>query len=169
MPSSAISCRARSVSFDVDLALRDADRALLANGITTAFHGVTWSWEPGLRSADNARALLAAIERLRPELGADTRFHLRHETFNLDAEAEIVDWLAQGRIGALAFNDHTEGTLKARHRPDKVGKMVERSGLSAEAFAELVERVYARKSEVAGSIARLAAGGARGRRADALP
>ena len=145
------------VSFDIDLALRDADRALLASGITTAFHGVTWSWEPGLRSADNARALLAAIERLRPELGADTRFHLRHETFNLDAEAEIVDWLAQGRVGVLAFNDHTEGTLKTRHRPDKVGKMVERSGLTAEAFAELVERVYARKSEVPGSLARLAA------------
>ncbi len=145
------------VSFDIDLALRDADRALLASGITTAFHGVTWSWEPGLRSAENARALLAAIERLRPELGADTRFHLRHETFNLDAEPEILDWLAAGRVGALAFNDHTEGTLKTRHRPDKVGKMVERSGLSAEGFAELVERVYARKSDVPGSLERLAA------------
>ncbi|PZO03892.1 MAG: alpha-D-ribose 1-methylphosphonate 5-triphosphate diphosphatase [Hyphomicrobiales bacterium] len=144
------------VSFDIDLALRDTDRALLASGITTAFHGVTWSWEPGLRSAANARALLSAIERLRPELGADTRFHLRHETFNLEAEAEIVDWLAQGRVGVLAFNDHTEGTLKTRHRPDKVGKMVERSGLTADAFAELVERVYARKSEVPASLVRLA-------------
>jgi alpha-D-ribose 1-methylphosphonate 5-triphosphate diphosphatase len=145
------------VAFDIDLALRDADRALLASGITTAFHGVTWSWEPGLRSAENARALLAAIERLRPEFGADTRFHLRHETFNLDAEPEILDWLAAGRVGVLAFNDHTEGTLKTRHRPDKVGKMVERSGLSAEGFADLVERVYARKSEVPDSLGRLAA------------
>ncbi|MBX9907347.1 MAG: alpha-D-ribose 1-methylphosphonate 5-triphosphate diphosphatase [Beijerinckiaceae bacterium] len=145
------------VSFDIELALRDADRALLASGITTAFHGVTWSWEPGLRGAENARALLAAIERLAPELGADTRFHLRHETFNLDAEPDILDWLAQGRVGVLAFNDHTEGTLKTRHRPDKVGKMVERSGLSAEGFAELVERVYARKSEVPASLERLAA------------
>jgi alpha-D-ribose 1-methylphosphonate 5-triphosphate diphosphatase len=144
------------VAFDIDLALRDADRSLLASGITTAFHGVTWSWEPGLRSAENARALLAAIERLAPELGADTRFHLRHETFNLDAEPVILAWLAAGRVGALAFNDHTEGTLKTRHRPDKVGKMVERSGLSADAFAELVEAVYARKPEVEGSIARLA-------------
>lgn len=144
------------VSFDIDMALRDADRGLLASGVTTAFHGVTWSWEPGLRGTANARALLEAVERLRPELGADTRFHLRHETFNLDAEPQILDWLAQGRIGVLAFNDHTEGTLKTRHRPDKVGKMVERSGLSADAFAALVEEVYARKPEVAGSIARLA-------------
>lgn len=145
------------VAFDIDLALRDADRALLACGITTAFHGVTWSWEPGLRGAENARSLAVRIAALAPELGADTRFHLRHETFNLDAEPEIVDWLAAGRVGVLAFNDHTEGTLKARYRPDKVGKMVERSGLGADAFAALVERVYARKGEVAGSVARLAA------------
>jgi alpha-D-ribose 1-methylphosphonate 5-triphosphate diphosphatase len=145
------------VSFDIGLALRDADRALLASGITTAFHGVTWSWEPGLRGAENARRLLDTIDALAPELGADTRFHLRHETFNLDAEAEIIDWLRSGRVGVLAFNDHTEGTLKTRSRPDKVGKMVERSGLSHEDFMTLVENVYARKDEVPGSISRLAA------------
>jgi alpha-D-ribose 1-methylphosphonate 5-triphosphate diphosphatase len=144
------------VAFDIDLALRDADRALLASGITTAFHGVTWSWEPGLRGAENAHALMEAIVRLRPGLGADTRFHLRHETFNLDAEDRILDWLAQGLVGALAFNDHTEGTLKTRHRPDKIGKMVERTGLSTEAFMTLVDQVYDRKPEVEGSITRLA-------------
>lgn len=144
------------VAFDIDLALRDADRALLASGITTAFHGVTWSWEPGLRGAENARRLVERIAALKPELGADTRFHMRHETFNLDAEDEIAAWLTEGRIGVLAFNDHTEGTLKSRHRPDKIGKMVERTGLSHDEFMELVDRVYARKHEVAGSIARLA-------------
>ena len=80
-----------------------------------------------------------------------------HETFNLDAEPEILGWLATGRVGLLAFNDHTEGTLKTRHRPDKVGKMVERSGLTADGFAALVERIYARKDEVAASVTRLAA------------
>jgi alpha-D-ribose 1-methylphosphonate 5-triphosphate diphosphatase len=145
------------VSFDIDLALRDADRALLANGITTAFHGVTWSWEPGLRGAGNARRLVEAIERLAPVLGADTRFHLRHETFNLDAEAEIVDWLCAGKIGMLAFNDHTGGILKSTGRPDKVAKMVERTGLSHADFMTLVGNVASRQDEVAGSTERLAA------------
>ena len=145
------------VSFDIDLALRDADRALLASGITTAFHGVTWSWEPGLRGAENARRLIEAIERLGPELGSDTRFPLRHETYNLDAEPEILAWLAAGRVGLLAFNDHMEGTLKSRSRPDKVGKMVERTGLSHEDFMLLVENVHSRRDEVPASIARLAA------------
>ena len=78
-----------SVDFPTDVALIDSDRQAIANGITTVFHGTTWSWEPGLRSAENARKLLDAIEALRPQLAADTRFHLRHETHNLDAETEI--------------------------------------------------------------------------------
>ena len=145
------------VSFDIDLALRDADRAILASGITTAFHGVTWSWEPGLRGADNARLLVERIAALKLDLGADTRFHLRHETFNLAAEAEIIDWLGSGRVGVLAFNDHTGGILKASSRPDKVAKMVERTGLSHEDFMALAENVWNRKEEVLGSIERLAA------------
>jgi len=145
------------VAFDIDLALRDADRAMLASGITTAFHGVTWSWEPGLRGADNARRLVERIAALKTELGADTRFHLRHETFNLDAEAEIIGWLASGRVGVLAFNDHTGGILKATTRPDKLAKTVERTGLTHEDFMTLAANVWARKEEVPASIERLAA------------
>src|SRR5262249_22528090 len=74
------------VGFPLDIALCESDRQAVANGITTVFHGVTWSWEPGLRGPENARAILAALESLRLQLGADTRFHLRHETYNLDAE-----------------------------------------------------------------------------------
>jgi alpha-D-ribose 1-methylphosphonate 5-triphosphate diphosphatase len=144
------------VSFDIDLALRDADRAMLNCGITTAFHGVTWSWEPGLRGAGNARRLVEAMTRLSPVLGADTRFHLRHETFNLDAEAEILGWLAGGKVGVLAFNDHTGGILKETGRPDKIAKMVERTGLSHADFMALAQNVHARKDEVPGSVARLA-------------
>jgi alpha-D-ribose 1-methylphosphonate 5-triphosphate diphosphatase len=145
------------VGIDLDLALIETDRQLVANGITTAFHGVTRSWEPGLRDAANARALLEAIERLRPRLAADTRFHLRHETYNLDGEAEIIDWISARRIGVVAFNDHMTGTLKVRHRPDKMRTMVERSGLDAAAFGALVETVAARACEVPASIARIAA------------
>ena len=145
------------VGFPIDVALIDSDRQAIANGITTVFHGVTWSWEPGLRGADNARAILDHIEGLRPRLSADTRFHLRHETYNLDAEAEISGWMAAGRIGALAFNDHMSMNVKAMGRADKRDQMVKRSGLGVEAFERLVESVHGRGAEVPGSIERLAA------------
>src|SRR3954471_318636 len=136
--------------------LVDSDRQAIANGITTVFHATTWSWEPGLRSAENARHLLEAIETLRPKLAADTRFHLRHETYNLDAETEIAQWLSDGRIDLFAFNDHMDSTVASLAKPQKRNRMVERTGLSSEAFDQLVQRVVARGHEVPASNARLA-------------
>jgi len=143
------------VAFPIDVALMESDRQAVSNGITTMFHGVTWSWEPGLRGADNARAVLGAIETLRPQLGADTRCHLRLETFNLDAEAEVADWLGRGRIGMLGFNDHMPGE-DAPPRTRKVTEMAARAGLSDEDFLALVVRLRARAGEVPESITRLA-------------
>jgi alpha-D-ribose 1-methylphosphonate 5-triphosphate diphosphatase len=144
------------VEISLDIALIESDRQVIANGITTVFHGVTWSWEPGLRGADNARGILAAIETLRPRLSADTRFHLRHETYNLAAEDEVADWLATRRIDALAFNDHMPTPGSLAKRSDKLAQMVQRSGLSHDDFLALAERLQARADEVPGSIARIA-------------
>jgi len=121
------------------------------------FHGVTWSWEPGLRSADNARAILAAIESPRARLAADTKFHLRHETYNLAAEDEVCDWIAARRIGALAFNDHLPSPDSVAARPGKLAQMVARSGVPHEDFVALVEQLRGRDNEVPGSIERIAA------------
>ena len=144
------------VDFPLDIALLDSDRQALANGITTVFHGVTWSWEPGLRAADNARAMLSATERLRPRLGADTRFHLRHETYNVEAEPEIRQWLAERRIDLMAFNDHLPIAEAQGLRAKKLNPMIERSGLTREEFLDLVARVRQRADEVPASITRIA-------------
>jgi alpha-D-ribose 1-methylphosphonate 5-triphosphate diphosphatase len=144
------------VDFPVDVALIDSDRQAIGNGITTVYHATTWSWEPGLRSADNARQLLEAIETMRPQLAADTRFHLRHETYNLDAEAEIGRWLSDGRIDLFAFNDHMDSTVASLDKPQKRARRVERCGLSSEEFDRLVALVVSRGNEVPSSIARLA-------------
>jgi alpha-D-ribose 1-methylphosphonate 5-triphosphate diphosphatase len=144
------------VDFPIDIALLDSDRQIIANGITTVFHGTTWSWEPGLRGGANAEKLIDAIEAMRPQLVADTRFHLRHETYNLDAEEKIGQWLTQGRVDLFAFNDHMDITTTLRNKPRKRATMVERTGLSDEAFDRLVEQVLSRGGEVQGSIARLA-------------
>lgn len=145
------------VDFPIDVALADSDRQAISNGITTVFHATTCSWEPGLRSADNARGLMEAIERQRPQFAADTRFHLRHETYNLGAEAEITEWLAQGRVDLFAFNDHMDGTVADMAKPRKRNRMVERTGLTSEDFDGLVARVVSRAADVPASVSRLAA------------
>jgi alpha-D-ribose 1-methylphosphonate 5-triphosphate diphosphatase len=145
------------VDFPIDVALADSDRQAISNGITTVFHATTCSWEPGLRSAENARGLMEAIERQRPQFAADTRFHLRHETYNLDAEAEMSQWLAEGRVDLFAFNDHMDGTVADMAKPRKRNRMVERTGLSSEDFDKLVGHIVSRAADVPASVSRLAA------------
>jgi len=144
------------VRFPLPLALHDTDRQLVANGITTAYHGVTWSWEPGLRGRETTVPLVDAIEAARGRLACDTRVHLRWETFNLDAEAEIAEWIERGRIDLLAFNDHTPGIRRVADQPQKLAKFSDRAGLAPAAFCALAEAVWARADEVPGAIARLA-------------
>ncbi|MCK1566891.1 alpha-D-ribose 1-methylphosphonate 5-triphosphate diphosphatase [Bradyrhizobium sp. 173] len=145
------------VDFPIDVALADSDRQAISNGITTVFHATTCSWEPGLRSAGNARSLMEAIERQRPQFAADTRFHLRHETYNLDAETEISQWLTEGRVDLFAFNDHMDGAVGDMAKPRKRNRMVERTGLSSEEFDRLVGHIMSRAADVPASVSRLAA------------
>jgi len=145
------------VRFDPSLALLDTDRQLISNGITTAFHSVTYSWEPGLRGAEAGRAFVAALAAMRDVLACDTRLHLRWETFNLDVEAEVADWLAKGTIDLLAFNDHTPAIIRRSGADKTLTPYAERSGLSLTDFRHLVERIAARESAVPAAIERLAA------------
>jgi alpha-D-ribose 1-methylphosphonate 5-triphosphate diphosphatase len=146
------------VSFDLSTALMDVDNQLVSNGISTAYHGLTCSWEPGLRSLDRAISMLDAMDRLKHRFRCDTRIHLRHEVFNLEAEASILDWIASGRIQCVAFNDHMRGiVLSGGVRVKKIQQMAQRAGLSAEDFTALITRVTAKEAEVAPSLERIAA------------
>jgi alpha-D-ribose 1-methylphosphonate 5-triphosphate diphosphatase len=137
-------------------ALVETDRQLLANGITTAYHGLTLSWEPGLRSAEAARDFLAALATARPHLGCDTRLHLRFETFNLDMVGEVEAWLAEGRIDLLAFNEHT-ADITRQIDTNRIGDYLGRTRLDEPAFRALFARVCARSGEVPAAVERLAA------------
>ena len=105
------------VGFPTPLALRDTEAQLLANGITTALHAATLSWEPGLRSATAWRGLLDALDALRPSLRCDMRVHLRWELHNLDALDMALADIAAGRVHLLSFNDHTPSIVRKLDRP----------------------------------------------------
>ncbi|MCK6451462.1 MAG: alpha-D-ribose 1-methylphosphonate 5-triphosphate diphosphatase [Alphaproteobacteria bacterium] len=144
------------VSFALDLALADTDRQLVSNGIATAYHAVTWSWEPGLRSERVAHAFAEALRRLRPILAADARLHLRWETFALDAVPVLEGWLAAGGLDLLALNDHTPEMLRRSENPSDLLRYVERTGLAPDAFRALVGSVWERRDEVPAAVERLA-------------
>jgi alpha-D-ribose 1-methylphosphonate 5-triphosphate diphosphatase len=146
-----------NVGFPLDMALAETDRQVVGNGITTMYHAVTWSWEPGLRSRAAAQAILDTLDSMKPRLAADTRFHLRHEVHNLDDEADIMALIASGRIGCIAYNDHVPEMLLKRDRPQTLSKNAERAGLSTEDYIRLLDRMEERNDAVPASIERLAA------------
>ena len=167
------------VAVDTEAALLETDRQLAANGIATAYHALTLSWEPGLRSVATGWQVVRALERLRPRLTADNRIQLRWETFCPEAEPLIRHVLAGPDRPALAFNDHTSAALLhpdvALHdRPfDQVAdypvtdltadgflrKMVDRAKrahMSTDEFVALITRIWAQRAEVPGHIDRIA-------------
>ncbi|MBC2836879.1 alpha-D-ribose 1-methylphosphonate 5-triphosphate diphosphatase [Paragemmobacter straminiformis] len=99
------------VMIPVETALLETDRQLAANGIATAYHALTLSWEPGLRSVETGWAVLRALIRLAPRLTAANRLQLRWETFCPAAHSLIATAMNQPDIPALAFNDHTTAAL----------------------------------------------------------
>jgi alpha-D-ribose 1-methylphosphonate 5-triphosphate diphosphatase len=61
--------------------------------------------------------LLAAIERLRPQLRCNSYIHIRHELVNTDDHDELKGWMTDHRIDLLSLNDHlppmnNEGKMK---------------------------------------------------------
>ncbi|HEY9081684.1 alpha-D-ribose 1-methylphosphonate 5-triphosphate diphosphatase [Magnetovibrio sp.] len=136
------------VSFPLDLALQDTDRQMASNGIATAYHGITYSWEPGLRGRETVVRLLDALDRLRSRLLCDTRVHLRWETFNTKGAADVAEWMNTGRVDLLAFNDHMDLIRRALANPQKLGAYADRAGLSPEEFINLVDEVETRKTDI---------------------
>jgi alpha-D-ribose 1-methylphosphonate 5-triphosphate diphosphatase len=168
------------VTVPTEAALLETDRQLSANGIATAYHALTLSWEPGLRSVETGWQVVRALEALRPRLTADNRIQLRWETFCPEAEPLIAHVLAGPDRPALAFNDHTTAALLhpeiALHdRPfdqvesypvtdlaaetflRKMGERAKRAQMGTADFVDLIASVWARRDAVPGHIERMAA------------
>lgn len=142
-----------NVDFAADFAMRDAAAQLIGNGITTAYLGVTLSWEPGLRSLKAFEATLGAL-RTAPE-GPDMRVHLRFEADNFEAEPAALAAIEAGEVHLLGFNDHTPGIRKKLGNPKELGKYAGRAGVGEEEFKALAEAAYSRRGEIPESRARM--------------
>jgi len=141
------------------IAMASVDRQLLANGITTAYHGLTVSWEPGMRSLAAARRFLKALPEQRPRLVANHRVQLRWETFAHDAVDDIDGWLGQEPAPAIAFNDHTTSTLETVKAGDriKLDQWARKAGVSLDEYLAGIDAVGRRGPAVADTVAAVAA------------
>jgi len=146
------------VTFPYEQALLDVDRQLLANGITTAFHGVTVSWEGGLRSEAYARQMFDCLARMRDALGANHYVHLRFETHHVSGISTALQWIGEGRVQFLALNDHLPAMIKRLDDARKLQQYADRAHCSVDAFRERIMQAMSAAGEVAGAMRQLVAG-----------
>lgn len=171
-----------NVFFPMDAALLDTDRQLAANGITTAYHALTLSWEPGLRSVERGRELIEGINALGDRLTVENRVQLRWETFAFEAIGLMEEALAGTHTPSIAFNDHTSMSMRAfdvpvqerafeqspdfsvasldddRMRQRSAGN-AKRAGLTENEYIALLGRIWERRGEVGEAIEKVAAMG----------
>jgi alpha-D-ribose 1-methylphosphonate 5-triphosphate diphosphatase len=171
-----------NVFFPMQAAVLETDRHLAANGIATAYHALTLSWEPGLRSVERGESFVGTLEALRPRLTVENRVQLRWETFAFEAEPLIAKTLGGALRPSIAFNDHTSMSMRAfdvpiqgrafEQSPDfaiaaldderlkqRTAGNAKRSGLTVEDYIGLLSRVWERRGEVGATIHRVAEAG----------
>lgn len=170
------------VLLPTEAALLETDRQLAANGIATAYHALTLSWEPGLRSVETGWQVVRALAMLGPRLTVENRLQLRWETFCFEALPLIKAALAAPLTPALAFNDHTSMALlhpgtplqdrPFEHDPafpltdlaapafaTKMGERAKRSQITQGDYVALIAAMWERRPQVQPVIADVAAQG----------
>ncbi len=118
--------------FSHDIALADTDRQLVANGITTAFHALTYSWQ------------------------ADHRIHMRFENHHIDGLQDVLNWIAAGKIDFLTFNEHLPSIAKLSAIPEKLATFAERARCSEKIFLERLQRAQLHAAAVPSVLTALA-------------
>ncbi len=145
------------VSVPYGTALLDVDRQLLAHGITTEFHGVTLSWEGGLRGEAYALRMFEALAQLHPVLGASHKVHLRFEAYHLAGVETALQWIRDGRVGLLAINDHLPTMARRMNDERKLAQYAERAECDTETFRTRLRTASRHAQDVPAAMSRLIA------------
>ncbi len=170
------------VTLPLEAAFLETDRQLAANGIGTAYHALTLSWEPGLRSVETGWQVHDVLTRLAPRLTVENRLQLRWETFCVEA-IPLIDAALQGPLTpSVAFNDHTSMALlhpsvALQDRPfdfapdfpvtdldsptfaAKMAERAKRSHMSVADYVDLIRTVWQRRPQVRDWVDEVAAKG----------
>ena len=145
-----------STAFPEWIALRNVDRELIANGITTAFLAQSYSWEGGIRGIDAAQRVIEGVRSLAPAPACDIRIQIRYETFFLDGSDQLLAWLEDGTVRYVVFNNHVPQYQALLNDPKRIAHWASSVGLSLEAFKALLKKTVDEGVGVLDAVARLA-------------
>ena len=133
----------RGAMKDLGDGLIATEAELAANGITTATLAQFYSWEGGMRGAEFAERVFAALHRVRDALATDMRLQLRFETPMLDAYQAVRAVIETHDIPYVVFNDHLphEALAKGKRPPRLTGQAL-RIGRNPEKHLEYMQALH---------------------------
>jgi alpha-D-ribose 1-methylphosphonate 5-triphosphate diphosphatase len=128
--------------FEPTIGVLDNDKALAANGITTAYLGISISWEPGLRGTQTGLGFIKSIALLRDRLVTDTKIHVRLEMHNVDAFDRVAELARTGNVDLVMLNDHlSQHERRLKFEPEREAHWAALAGMSVREFGSLIGRV----------------------------
>ncbi|MBN2735891.1 MAG: alpha-D-ribose 1-methylphosphonate 5-triphosphate diphosphatase [Spirochaetales bacterium] len=132
-----------------DIALNEADHQIIANGITTAYYGITITWEKfkPLRNDREARNFLDFFTEHKTKLKSRSMVHLRYEIYHTIALNWIKESLEKGKIDFISFNDHLDYIESELNNQSKFLQYSESLGLSPQDTKIFLKTLHEKKQE----------------------
>ena len=124
----------------------EMERQLTSAGITTFFWSITDSYEPGLRSRETLRALLASVPWQDVDRPVDHRLHVRHEWLATDGHDELLSLVSSGLVDLFSVNDHSPGGSDDRHLARIAEGFRGRAGLTVDEAMALLASLEDRRA-----------------------
>ena len=110
-----------STMIDFNLSMREAEKILVNQGITTMFHSLSlyktdeFSHKP-IRSIENVKRFVEEIEKTHDKKHLIRhRFHARLEIDNIEAVESLKEYIAEDKVHLISFMDHTPGQGQYRN------------------------------------------------------
>lgn len=135
---------------DFNISLREAEKVLLNDGITTMFHSLSFYGldlfeNKPVRKRENVIKLMDVINKTHNEKHLIRhRFHARVEIDSIDEVENIKNYIKEGNVHLLSFMDHTPGQGQYRDI-DTYRKILK--GYKNVSDSEIDEMVEARRNK----------------------
>ena len=145
-----------SARFDTELALNAIDKDLAANGITTGWMALNWSWEGGRRSPEAAFRFAEALTNYNERSNTDIRIQIRCVTHTTDTYRKLIDFLKTYGVNYVVFNDHLKDALEyAETNIDQLNAWAINSGTNLDSHLKAISLANSQKHDVAEYLIRL--------------
>jgi alpha-D-ribose 1-methylphosphonate 5-triphosphate diphosphatase len=144
----------KKVLFPISVALHSLQAQLLAAGITTMFHALSFTGEPGLRSNESGYEIAEEIIRLRESGDAllSHQIHVRYELVNSQGYESISRMFDNNWVDLFSVMDHTPQYGKYRTLDDYRYYVEKTHHLTGDACERFIEESRAKRDSIDGSV-----------------